>query len=461
MTIGPGTRVHFLGVGGIGVSGLARLCAARGLQVSGCDIKLSGAAKLLEQHGAALASGHHPGHLDVPVDLVVYSAAVPRSEPELMLAEERGIPMMTRGQLLAALTSDRRLVAVAGAHGKTTTSGLAAELLLHAGWDPTVMVGGVMVSRGTNAIPGQGTYFVAETDESDGSFLYLAPEIAIVTNIDREHLNHYTSFERLLQAFQQFASQIRPDGTVIRCVDDPLVRRHIHGPRHLDYGLLDPSAYVRGEQVVLTGDGSTFRVVYRGRPLGVFELQVPGRHNVLNALSVIGLGLTLELPLATIRAALAGYQGTRRRFQVTRLPDDIWLVEDYAHHPSEIQATLAADTHDERRRLVVFQPHRYSRTQSLEQEFTHCFERADGVIVTDIYSAFETPIPGVSGERLAELMKAHGHPCVRYIPKQGLHTFITRMMCSGDTIFFLGAGDIGELCHELATELRPAVGAAR
>jgi UDP-N-acetylmuramate--alanine ligase len=329
---------------------------------------------------------------------------------------------------------------------------MASQLLIQAGWDPTVVVGGLMLSLGTNARSGTGAYMVAESDESDGSFLLLSPDIAIVTNIDREHLNHYGTFARVVEAFEQFVSRLRPGGTLIRCADDPVIRERLSHPSQVSYGF-GPGADVTAEPVQLHGFGSRFRAAYHGRSLGVFTLQVPGRHNVLNALAVISLGLTLELPLVTIREALRQFRGTGRRFQVVRLPGDIWFVEDYAHHPAEIRATLAADALPERHRVVVFQPHRFSRTQSLEAELTTCFDRADGVIVTDIYSACEPPIPGISGERLAGLIKAHGHPCVRYVPKPELPVFVSRIARSGDTIFFLGAGDIGELCHDLAARL--------
>lgn len=460
MAILPGMRIHFIGIGGIGMSGLAAICAERGCVVSGCDAKLNGSASRWAGRGMMASCGHSPDHLKATHDLVVYSSAVSTHEPELLQARVRHVPVLTRGELLAALSADRRLVAVAGAHGKTTTSGMAAQLLLHAGWDPTVVVGGIMLSLGTNARFGRGSYLVAETDESDGSFLHLFPRIAIITNIDREHLNYYQTFERLTAAFEQFVSQIRPGGTLIRCVDDPLIRRLLTRSPQLSYGF-DSSADVTVERLALHGEESWFKAAYKGRSLGAFTLCVPGRHNILNALGVISLGLTLELPLVTIREALASFKGTKRRFQVFRLPSDIWLVEDYAHHPSEIQATLAADTVAGRHRLVVFQPHRFSRTQSLEREFTACFDRADGVIVTDIYSAFEPPIPGVSGERLAHLIKTHGHPWVRYVPKDSLRSFVHRIARPGDTIFFLGAGDIGEICHDLFASLRTSERAAR
>ncbi|MBI4342369.1 MAG: UDP-N-acetylmuramate--L-alanine ligase [Candidatus Omnitrophica bacterium] len=447
-----GLRLHFMGVGGIGMSGLAGICLERGCAVSGCDPKLNSTARRLQQRGATLSAGHHPSHTDQPIDLLVYSAAVSANEPELMQARIRGIPAITRGELLAAVAADHHLVAIAGAHGKTTTSGMASQLLLHAGWDPTVIVGGIMLSFGTNARAGSGSYLVAETDESDGSFLHLAPEVAIITNIDREHLNYYHTFERLVEAFRQFVGQIRPGGMLIRCADDPLIRQTLSSPHQRSYGL-DVPADVTAERMQWNGHGSSFRARYHGRSLGTFTLKVPGRHNVLNALAVIALGLAREIPLVTIRESLALFQGTGRRFQVLRLPSDIWFVEDYAHHPSEIRATLAADAVTARHRVVVFQPHRFSRTQSLERELSTCFERADGVIVTDIYPAFESPIPGISGERLAHLIKAQGHPWVRYVPKPELSGFVSKIARPGDTIFFLGAGDIGEVCHDLATQL--------
>lgn len=441
------------------MSGLATVCLERGCIVSGCDAKPNALTHRLQERGAAVAIHHHPSHVSGPIDLVVYSSAVSAQEPELREARARGLRTIGRGELLALLAQDQQLIGVAGAHGKTTTSGMAAHLLLQAGWDPTVVVGGLMVSTGTNARSGTGTYLVAETDESDGSFLRLSPTVAIVTNIDREHLNHYHDLDQLVAAFQQFVGRLKPGGTLISCADDPLVRRAISHPSQLWYGL-QARAEVMAERVRLTGYGSVFRARYNDRSLGAFALHVPGRHNVLNALAVMSLGLVLELPVSLIREALGTFQGTERRFQLFQLPGDIWFVEDYAHHPAEIQATLAADVITGRHRLVVFQPHRFSRTQSLEQEFTRCFDRADGVIVTDIYPACEVPIPGVSGERLARLIKAHGHPCVRYVPKQELPSFVRCIAQPGDTIFFLGAGDIGELCHVLASRLHSAARAA-
>ena len=445
----PGTRIHFIGISGIGMSGLAAICLERGCVISGCDPKLNGSSHRLRRRGATVSIGHHPRHLETSVDLVVYSSAVPDREPERLTALARRIPIISRGELLAALAAGHKLIAVAGTHGKTTASGMASQLLIETGWDPTVVVGGMMMSMGTNARSGTGSYLVAETDESDGSFLHLRPDIAIVTNIDREHLNHYHTFQQLVAAFEQFVRQIRSSGTLIRCYDDSVVQGVLFHPSELSYGFR-AGADVTAERIHLNGHGSSFRAVYKGRALGPFTLQVPGRHNVLNALAVIGLGLTLDLPLITVRDALASFQGTKRRFQVFRLPGDVWFVDDYAHHPSEIQATLDADVITERHRLVVFQPHRFSRTQSLEREFTTCFDRADGVIVTDIYPAFEPPIAGISGERLAHLIKARGHPWVRYIPKPELTSFVSRIAQPGDTIFFLGAGDIGEVCHDLA-----------
>src|SRR3989338_2390069 len=292
---GPGLRIHFLGISGIGVSGLASICLERGCVVSGCDSKLNSIAHRRPARGVAISAGHAAGHLDEPVDVVVHSTAVSPEEPELVFARSCGIQTLSRGELLAALAADRRLIAVAGAHGKTTTSGMASQLLLQAGWDPTIIVGGVMLSLGTNARAGRGACVVAESDESDGSFLHLSPEIAIVTNIDREHLNYYQTFEKLVEAFQTFVRRIRPGGVLIACHDDALIRNLLDHRSTVRYGM-HPEADLTAEEIVLTGQGSGFRARFRGRPLGRFALQVPGRHNVLNALGVLALGLTLELP---------------------------------------------------------------------------------------------------------------------------------------------------------------------
>jgi UDP-N-acetylmuramate--alanine ligase len=455
-----GKQIHFMGIGGIGMSGLASILRERGFAVHGCDVKPGKAQRRLKRGGVDVAIGHHPSHLTDDVGLVVFSSAVSAQEPELLHARTRGIQTVSRGELLAELASTARLIAVAGAHGKTTTSGMASQLLIQAGWDPTVVVGGTMLSLDSNARSGHGRYMVAETDESDGSFLFLRPAVAIVTNVDREHLNHYHTFDNVIAAFQQFVAQLGPGGLLIRCNDDRVSREALSHPRQISYALNAP-ADVTATAVKPYGWGSEFIAMYHGQPLGAFRLQVPGRHNVLNALAVVSLGMALDLPLMTIREALWAFRGTSRRFQVVQLPNDIWLIDDYAHHPAEIRATLSADPFLGRHRLVVFQPHRFSRTKLLEQEFVGCFDEADGVVVTDVYPAFEAPIPQVSGERLASLIKSHGHPCVRYVPRGELKGFLAHFLQPQDTVFFLGAGDIGELCHALANQRRPLAGIAR
>ncbi len=455
-----GQHLHFMGIGGIGMSGLASILKDRGLTVHGCDIKEGLSQRLLTQRGVPVALGHHPSHLTSDVGRVVYSSAVSNQESELLEARARGIPTISRGELLAELASGFQLVAVAGAHGKTTTSGMAAQLLLQAGWDPTVVVGGNVLSLASNARSGHGRYLVAETDESDGSFLLLHPTIAIVTNIDREHLNYYQTFDKVVAAFQQFVSQLGPQGILIRCEDDPMTRQALAHPNQMRYGLT-PHADVTATMIRPSGWGSEFLASFQGQSLGTFRLQIPGRHNVLNALAIISLGIVLDIPLMVIRDALWMFRGTSRRFQLMTLPHDIWFVDDYAHHPSEIRATLSADPFVGRRRVVVFQPHRFSRTQLLEQEFTTCFEQADGLLVTDIYPAFEAPIPGISGQRLAALIQAGGHPCVRYVARTDLERVVMHFVQPQDTVFFLGAGDIGELCHAVAARLRATNGTAR
>ncbi|MBI3325040.1 MAG: UDP-N-acetylmuramate--L-alanine ligase [Candidatus Omnitrophica bacterium] len=447
-----GKEIHFIGIGGIGMSGLASVLAERGLAVHGCDMKANSTQRALLQRGIDVFLGHHPLHLTQDVGLVVYSSAVSDQEPELLEARRRGIRTISRGELLADLAAARRLIAIAGAHGKTTTSGMAAGLLVQAGWDPTAIIGGQVHSLGGNARAGRGRYLIAETDESDGSFLRLYPSVAIVTNIDHEHLNHYGSFENLIAAFQQFVRQLGPHGTLIRCEDDPVAREALTHPHQLGYGF-HPRADVRAIQMRPCGWGSEFVATFRGQRLGTFRLTVPGDHNVLNALAIISLGLVLDVPMVTVREALALFCGTSRRFQMVQLPNDVLFIDDYAHHPSEIRATLSADPFTSRHRLVVFQPHRFSRTKLLEEEFARCFDRADGLIVTDIYAAFEPPIPGVSGERVANLIKEQGHPCVRYVPRQELSGYLSHFVQPQDTVFFLGAGDIGELCHDLASVL--------
>jgi len=443
------------------MSGLASICRERGFAINGCDVKAGRMQQFLQQRGIPVALGHHPSHLTTEVGLAVYSSAISSQEAELREARTRGIQTVSRGELLAELASSAQLVAVAGAHGKTTTSGMAAQLLVQAGWDPTAVVGGTVLSLGSNARNGSGRYLVAETDESDGSFLLLNPAIAIVTNIDREHLNHYRTFENLVAAFRQFVRCLGPSGILIRCEDDPIARETLSHANQLTYGLKAP-ADVSATAIQPCGLGSEFTATYQGQRLGTFRLQVPGRHNVLNALAIVCLGLVLDIPMVVVREALWAFRGTSRRFQLLRLPHDIWFIDDYAHHPAEIRATLAAsavggasDPFLGRRRVVVFQPHRFTRTKLLEQEFMSCFEQADGLIITDIYSAHEPPIPQVSGERLAGLIRAQGNSrCVRYVPRSELLGFLSHVVQPEDCVFFLGAGDIGDLCHELARQLR-------
>ena len=301
-------HLHFMGIGGIGMSGLAAISLARGWRISGCDMKVSAAARKLQEHGAAISIGHSPIHLDAAVDTLVYSSAVRDDEPELAEARARGVETIARGKLLAELASSHRLLGVAGAHGKTTTSGMVAQLLLAAGWDPTIAVGGIMRSLGSNAHAGTGRWFVAETDESDGSFLHLWPEVAIVTNIDREHLNHYHTLQHVIEAFQSFVQKVPADGIFIRCADDPFTRSlQCRAMRQMTYGI-DTEADLMADGIRLEGQGSRFTVGFKGCDLGEFQLNVPGRHNVLNALGVIAAGLRLDVPLITIKEALASGQ---------------------------------------------------------------------------------------------------------------------------------------------------------
>jgi UDP-N-acetylmuramate--alanine ligase len=453
--------IHFIGIGGIGMSGLARICHARGLHISGCDSKASVGQQRLHELGLTVCVGHDPGHICDDVGLVVYSQAVSPNEPELLAARAAGVPVISRGELLAELTATKKLLAVAGAHGKTTTSGMCAQLLVQADWDPTIIVGGHSVALGTNARLGRGQYVVAETDESDGSFLLLHPSLAIVTNIDREHLNYYGTIENVIAAFRRFIAQIRPNGILIRCDDDPITRELPGRPQQIRYGITSATADVRATRIAAWGWGTEFDATFQGQRLGTFRVRVPGRHNVLNALGVVSAAIALDIPMQTAREALEAFRGTSRRFQMTQLPNDILFVDDYAHHPSEIRATLSADPSTGRRRVVVFQPHRFSRVQSLEREFVGAFERADGLIVTDIYSAFEAPVPQVSGERLAGLIRDQGLPWVRYVPRPDLLGYLRPFVQPNDTVFFLGAGDISELCHELASQLRQGHGTPR
>ncbi|MCM3878756.1 MAG: UDP-N-acetylmuramate--L-alanine ligase [Vicinamibacterales bacterium] len=454
-------RIHFIGIGGIGMSGIAELLVNLGYEVSGSDMQRTDITDRLESLGARVVEGHHAGNLGA-AQVVVYSSAVAPSNPEMAAARDRQLPVVPRADLLAELMRLRQGIAVAGAHGKTTTTSMIALVLDAAGLDPTAVIGGRVSAFGSNARLGRGKYLVAEADESDRSFLRLSPRFAVITNIDREHLEAYRDFDDLQASFAQFANLVPANGgVVILCADDPYLKRlrpAIHRPT-VSYGF-DPTADITAVDVRLAGFGSASRVVARRRDgqtadLGDLVLNTPGSHNVLNALAAVALGRELGIAWSHIAAALAGFHGAERRFQVHGEANGVTVVEDYGHHPTEIAAVIAAAKPATRGRLLVaFQPHRFSRTQMLMRDFGPAFSGADLVVLTDIYAAGEAPIPGVDVESLAREIASEFHGAVAVITPLGK---VAQKLASearpGDLILLLGAGSIGSIWRNVLSEL--------
>jgi len=453
-------HVHFIGVGGIGMSGLAEILRTLEFDVSGSDLRESENTRNLQRLGVRIDVGHRAENVR-GADVVVYSSAVAPENPEMIEAKALGIPVIPRAEMLAELMRVKYGIAIAGSHGKTTTTSLVATVLRAAGFDPTVVVGGRMAALGSNARLGAGDLLVAEADESDGSFLRLSPTIAVVTNIDPEHLDFYNDHETLKNAFVTFIEKVPFYGLAILCLDHPHVQDLLPriGRRHVTYGL-SPQADYHARAIQFRGLSTTFVAYKREEPLGEFAVRMPGQHNVLNTLSAIAVADELEVPLDVVKHALATFHGVARRFTIVAEVGGVALVDDYGHHPAEVEATLRAARGAYGGRIIVaFQPHRYTRTAHLFDEFTRAFNDADVVMLTDIYPAGEAPIPGITAERLAKAVAEHGHHHVSYVGDRAeLCDRIAREARSGDVVIALGAGDINKILPVVASELGARVG---
>jgi UDP-N-acetylmuramate--alanine ligase len=449
-------HIHFVGIGGVGMSGIAEILVNLGYTVSGSDQKRSETIERLERMGAKVFIGHEAAHLE-GAHVVVVSSAVPRDNVEVAVARQRQIPVIPRAEMLAELMRLKYGIAVAGTHGKTTTTSLIGAVLAEGRLDPTIVVGGRVVNLDANARLGQGDYLVAEADESDGSFLKLTPTVAVVTTVDAEHLDHYGSLDAIRDAFVAFLNKVPFYGAGIVCLDQPNIQLLLPRveTRVITYGL-ESGADLVARRLHLAGLTSRFEVVHHGQALGECRLQIPGRHNVANALAAIAVGLDLEIPFVTIQKALAGFAGVQRRFQVRGNAAGVMVVDDYGHHPAEIRATLAAAKAGFDGRVVtVFQPHRYTRTFYLRDEFVTAFNQTDVLVVMDIYPAGEAPIEGVSAADLAERIRASGHRNVTYLggDRARLLDHLCEITRPGDLVLTLGAGDVGQLGAALLARL--------
>jgi UDP-N-acetylmuramate--alanine ligase len=447
-------HVHFVGIGGIGMSGIAEVLVNLGFRVSGSDQKKSSVTDRLQQMGVEFTEGHSGENIQ-DSQVVVRSTAVRDDNPEIIEAHRRSIPVIPRAEMLAELMRLKpHSVAVAGSHGKTTTTSMVATVLGHAGLDPTIVVGGVVGAFGSNAHLGKSDLMVVEADESDRSFLMLTPTIAVVTNIDREHMDYYHDMDDVRTCFTSFVNKVPFYGASVLCLDDPNVQAiipHVER-RRMTYGLsaqADISAHrIRYDQSF----GSTFTVRRSGNSVGKINLRVPGLHNVYNSLAAIAVGFELDVPFAQIAEALSSFAGAGRRFQSKGEVGEVLVIDDYGHHPTEIKATLAAAKLGSggRRIVVLFQPHRYSRTHDLMEEFARSFNNADALFITDIYAASEEPIEGVTAEALTEAIKRFGHKDVRHIGSlENAATILRDHVQPGDLVLTLGAGTVSRVSEQL------------
>ncbi len=464
--LGKIRRIHFVGIGGSGMSGIAEVLLNLGFTVSGSDTRLTVVTERLVSLGARIHEGHAADNLH-DAQVVVVSTAASADNPEIAEAHLRQIPVIPRAEMLAELMRLKFAVAVAGAHGKTTVTSMIGLMLAEAGLDPTVVIGGRLDAFGSGARLGRSELMVVEADESDRSFLYLLPSIAVVTNVDREHLDHYRDLEEIAAAFVSFVNKVPFYGAVVACVDPPW-RERFQGllpqlrRRVVTYGI-ETGADVTAHALELKPAGASFEVEARGKTLGSFEINVAGRHNVQNALAAAAVGLELDLTADQIRAGLRDFRGADRRFQVKAEAQGITIVDDYGHHPTEIRATLeAAALRGARRIWVIFQPHRYTRTRALMDDFAHCFDRCDRVYVLDIYAASEQPIPGITSERLVERMRELGFERARYAPSiAAVVQEVLVEMRPGDLILTVGAGSVWQIAETLREALgQPAVAEA-
>lgn len=453
-------HVHFVGIGGYGMSAIARVLIDLGYKVTGSDVAMNELAKKLESRGAVVYIGHAPEQID-GAELVVYSTSISEDNTEIVAAKAKAIPVLHRSQMLAKIMNERKGVAVAGAHGKTTTTSMIAHVLEECGVDPTYIIGGELMNAGTNAKAGKSELVIAEADESDGSFLEYHPAYEIITNIEPDHLEHFDGdFGKLKAAYAAFLSHLKPEGKAVVCIDDEHVRELMQKAKGTVVGYsIDPTyskdADYRAVDIVLGDRKTSCRIWHREKLLGQLQLSAPGKHNVANALAAIIVCLDAGVSFERITDALATFRGAKRRFQIIGEKNDVLVVDDYAHHPTEIMATLCGARASGRRVIAIFQPQRYTRTYFLMEEFSRAFSDADEVMITDIYSpAGEKKIEGVNSGVLVDKIRANSHPGAQYIAtKEAVQQMLLETVRPGDMVLTMGAGDIYKTAFWLVDQL--------
>lgn len=448
-------KVHFVGIGGAGMSALAKILVEKGYEVSGSDVKESVMTGVLRELGARIFIGQQAENVH-GAEAIVVSTAIREENPEVVEAKRLGLKRLHRSDVNAYLINSCKGIAVAGAHGKTTTTSMLGVALDYEGVSPSIIIGGEVDYLGSNAKLGKSDYLVSEADESDGTFLKYYPYVGIVTNVENDHMDHYGSMENIIKAFTQFLNQIRPEGFGVVCFDNENIRNIVKNvnTRIISYAIDCGEADYLAANIESTVDGTSFDVMHKGEKLGQVKLHVPGRHNVLNAMAAVVTGLQLGLTVAQMAEGLTMFNGAKRRFQTKGRVNDIWVVDDYAHHPTEIATTLAAARQTQPKRLIcAFQPHRYSRTQLLQKEYGSCFQGCDVLVLTDVYSAGEDPIPGIDGELLVkEVREQTGQQAVYIQDKKEIAGYLKSIAQPGDLIMTMGAGDIVK-CGETLVDL--------
>jgi len=452
-------KFHFVGIGGIGMSGIARILLEQGYHVTGSDIAPGKRLKALEDKGALIHIGHSSVNLN-GAEVVVVSSAISINNPEVKSAIRRGIPILHRSEMLSMLMNESKGIAVAGTHGKTTTTSLISLMVENAGLDPTLVIGGEVPELQSNAKLGKGGLLVAEADESDGSLVRLNPWLAVITNIEADHMDYYNDLSAIRKTFARFLTKIPKDGTAILCVDDHNVKMlsEQFSGNQITYGL-NNGAQLKAVDIHFSEHGTVFTVTDHGLETGKFFQRIPGMHNIYNSLAAIAVGMVLDIDHEVIRRTLREFKGAKRRFEVISTNDGVTIVDDYAHHPTEIMATLSAarKVHRSGRIISIFQPHRYTRTKYFFELYGQSFFNSDHVVVTEIYPAGEKPIPSITGELLARSLQKYGHNNVTYIPEiRDIPPFINKLAKCDDFIITLGAGDVWKVAYELSNKVKSA-----